>query len=112
MKTIVSWLGTTILGIITVIVVLVAFVICPPIKTSYAGHGGGNAGYAAGGALAGMMVGACMADQMARDRAPTTVIISGHQHGQGCGHTYYNRIWFPDAQCSYYEDTGEVYQCQ
>ncbi len=94
-----SWLKTILLGILVGIAMASISIYIPPTETCYAGHhGGGNAGYAAGGAAAGMLVGACMADQMARDRAaaqPNTIIVTDPHAGQ----TYYNGVWYPSDRC-------------
>ena len=95
-------------GIIAVVFLLVTLVISPPIEISYAGHGDEILAGAAGGLL-----GAGCASMMMNQPRPatTTVIVTGHQHGPGCGHTAYDGLWYPNDRCTYYSN-GEVYQCQ
>ena len=110
-----SLLKTIIIGILAGLSLVAISLYFEPVKLCDANHGWSNAGSAAGGAMVGSVVGACIADQMAQNRAmaqpQTTVIVTGHQHGPGCGHTYFNEVWYPNSHCSYDAD-GVFLGCQ
>ncbi|MCX6763678.1 MAG: hypothetical protein NTZ97_03015 [Candidatus Moranbacteria bacterium] len=84
---------TIVLGILAVIFVL-SIVISPPVKVIYASH----TGELIGTALVAGAIGACAGAQMQQDRQPAVIVVE-HQHGQGCGHTFYNGAWYSNEQC-------------
>ena len=97
-----------ILYIVTIILMMAAMVIAPPIDISQA-RGRTETAVLAG--AAGLGIGACAMFHHQRQRPKTTVIVTGHQHGPGCGHTYYDGLWYPSQRCIFYSDRTVV-QCE